>query len=203
MEEKNEVIKYFLKNIFEAKSAYEAWKMIFAAKSHNIVNQIMAERYVKIQNYHSKFFVLTQHAFLVMFTVLVCHVFDKRSDSFSLDKADDEEYKIFYNNNNIIIEKLKIIRHKIFAHRDIEVDPNEISIPSIDDLDKFFKNLEELYNKISLKINNSMAIFNAISLRDDIEHLYMNLERGENVRIKEIDIEWDWEKNDNRISKKI
>ncbi len=136
--------------------------------------------------------------------MLACHVFDKRSDSMSLEKVDKTLYNKFFNENKKVIDALKKARDNIFAHRNIQIDPKEIVIPSIDDLDNFFSNLEKLYNKLSSKIDNSSAWFdNVENLKREIELVYMNLDRGEMMRRKEIDIEWMWEKDPNKISDKI
>lgn len=110
----------------------------------------------------------------------------------------------FFNENKKVIDALKKARDNIFAHRNIQIDPKEIVIPSVDDLDNFFSNLEKLYNELSSKIDNSSAWFdNVENLKREIELVYMNLDRGEMMRRKEIDIEWMWEKDPNKISDKI
>lgn len=204
MEKKKTIIKYFLGNIFEAKSHYVGWKMIYHARSNGIVSKEMAERYVAIQKQAGSFFTLTERAFLISFVMLIGHVFDKRSDSMSLDKVDKTLYNKFFDENKKVIEALRKARNNIFAHRNIQIDPKEIIIPSVDDLNNFFSNLEKLYNELSSKIDNSSAWFdNVEDLKREIEFVYMNLDRGEIVRRKEIDIEWMWEKDPNKISDRI
>jgi hypothetical protein len=204
MDKKVETIKYFLTNIFEAKSTYEEWKMICFAKSSVIVGKELAENYVKIQNYHPQFFVTTERACLLTFVVLVCHAFDNRLDSFSLDKADKNDYKNFISQNKEVIDHLKKARNKIFAHRDIEIKPEDMTIPGVEKMDDFFKKLSELYSRISRKVDKSVATFdNASKIKNDIENLYMNLEKGESIRRKEIDINWLWKKDSNKISDKV
>lgn len=204
MSKEKTIVKYFLGNIFEAKSHYTAWKMICHARSIGIVSKEMAERYTAIQKQAGSFFILAERAYLISFVMMVCHVFDKRSDSMSLEKVDDDLYRLFFRKNKKVIEVLKKARNNIFAHRNIQIDPREIVIPSVDDLDNFFSNLEKLYNDLSSKIDNSSAWFdNVQNLKREIERVYMNLDRGEMQRKKEIDIEWMWEKDPNKISDKI
>ena len=204
MEKEKLIIKYFLGNIFEAKSYYTGWKMIYHARSIGVVSKEMAERYVAIQKQAGSFFPLTGRAFLISFVMLICHIFDKRSDSMSLEKVDKTLCNKFFNENKKVIEALKKVRDKIFAHRNIQIDPKEIIVPSVDDLDGFFGNLEKLYNELSSKIDNSSAWFdNVENIKREIELVYMNLDRGEMMRRKEIDIEWMWEKDPNKISDKI
>jgi len=202
---KEDILEYFLGNIFLSKSAYEAWKAICFAKSEGVVGKELSERYLKIQNCHAKFFGIVERSCLATFVVTICHAFDvNRTDSFSLDKADKDAYDNFFNENKGIINQLQRVRHKVFAHGGIRPQPEDYIIPPINELNPFFERLEKFYNLISNRINKSGAIFdNALEIKQDIENLYMNIDRGEGVRLKEIDIEWRWKQNDNKISKKI
>jgi len=196
-----EITDYFRSNIFEAFSAYNGWKMIFLSKSKGVVSNEMAERYVEIQKYHPQFFSLTERAFLVDFVLLILHSFDKRDDSFSLYKVNEKETEDFVENNKVVISKLKALRNKIFAHRDIYTNANDYQIPSAIDLDKFFDNLIIFYNKLTSKVDDSSTNFsNAKEIKQQIEFLFMNLYRGETMRKKEIDIKWKWTENNKKAS---
>jgi len=96
MEKEKLIIKYFLGNIFEAKSHYTGWKMIYHARSIGVVSKEMAERYTAIQKQAGSFFALTERGFLISFVMLTCHVFDKRPDSMSLGKVDKTLYNKFF-----------------------------------------------------------------------------------------------------------
>jgi len=196
-----EITDYFRSNIFEAFSAYNGWKMLFLSRSKGVVSNEMAERYVEIQKYHPQFFSLTERAFLIDFVLLILHSFDKRDDSFSLYKVNKKETDDFVKNNKIIISKLKALRNKIFAHKDIYTDASNYQIPSAIDLDNFFDNLIIFYNKLTSCVDDSSTIFsNAKEIKQQIELLFMNLYRGEAMRKKEIDIEWKWQKNNKKAS---
>lgn len=54
--DKKIITDHFRRNIFEAFSHYNAWKMIAYSKSSGVVSQKMAERYVLVQSYHNAFF---------------------------------------------------------------------------------------------------------------------------------------------------
>jgi hypothetical protein len=204
MEKEKSIIKYFLGNIFEAKSHYTGWKMIHHARSAGVVSKEMAERYVGIQKQAGSFFLIAERSFLIAFIVLISHAFDKRSDSMSLEKVDRNIFNKFFTENKKVISSLLKARNNIFAHKNMKIDLKEIIIPSVDDLDKFFSNLEEFFNKLSSKIDNSFTWFdNVEELKREIELMYMNLDRGEMMRRKEIDIEWAWEKDPGKISDKI
>ena len=195
------ITDYFRSNIFEAFSAYNGWKMIFLSRSKSVVSDEMAKRYLEIQRYHPQFFYLTERAFLVNFVLLILHPFDKREDSFSLYKVNEKETENFVENNNVVIKKLKNLRHKVFAHKDIHTDSSDYEIPSVIDLDDFFNKLIIFYNKLTFSVDDSSTIFfNAEEIRRQIELLFMNLYRGEAMREKEIDIEWMWERDNEKAS---
>lgn len=196
-----EIIDYFRSNIFEAISAYNGWKMIAYSKSKGVVSNEMAERYVEIQKYHSEFFVTTERAFLINFVILSLHSFDPRNDSYSLYQLDKKEAESFVRNNSKVITALRTLRNKLFAHRDIDAITSQYKIPPIIDLDQFFKNLVEFYNKLSNQVDKSSTIFsNAEEIKKHIELLFMNLYRGEAARKREIDVKWLWEENDKKAS---
>jgi len=198
---KKEIIDYFRSNIFEAISAYNGWKMIAYSKSKGVVSSKMAERYVEIQKYHSEFFITTERAFLINFVILSLHSFDPRDDSYSLYQVDKKETEIFVQNNNKVITDLRALRNKLFAHKDINASTSQYKIPSPIDLDQFFKNLVEFYNKLSHQVDRSSTIFsNAEEIKRHIELLFMNLYRGEAVRKREIDVKWLWEENNKKAS---
>ncbi|HNY36254.1 MAG TPA: hypothetical protein PLD14_01390 [Candidatus Pacearchaeota archaeon] len=184
--DKEDIIDYFLGNIFEAESAYYAWRTSkFIEKKESI------ERINKIRSLHAEFFSISTKALLIMWVILICHIDDKRDDSISLDKADKEGYKIFFEENKKIIEEIKKVRHKVFAHKEINDGIEKIMIPPIDELDCFFENLEKFYNELSYKIKKSSVIFdNAHDFDRYLEDLYANLERGEKLRIDEINKEY-------------
>jgi len=183
--EKENVIKYFLNNIFEAESAYYAWKA-----SAFVEDEKEKERVDKIRNIHPDFFTISTRALLIMWIVLICHIDDKRKDNISLDMINKNSYKIFFENNKDVIERIKRIRNKLFAHKSINED-KDIKIPPLEELDNFFKNLEVYYNKLNKEIRNSTADFgNAYEYDKKLNHLYSNIERGEKVRIDKIKKEY-------------
>ena len=85
-------------------------------------------------------------------------------------------------------------------------DPGSIlyKIPSVNDLDQFFKNLIVLYNELTRCVDRSVTSFdNATSIKNDIERVLQNLYRGESVRRLEYDIKCTWEENDQKASRVI
>ncbi len=184
--------------------AYTGWKAIRHARSSGVVTKEMAERYTSIQQYHPQFFGLVENSFLTSFVILVLHPFDKDLKAYSLFKVDQLKTEKFITDNKSILDALKNLRNKVFAHRDMEVTSSTIEnyqIPSVDSLDIFFANLMEFYNKLCEITDNSYTVFdNAKDVKYDIEELYMNLYRGEKTRNTETDIKWMWEEDKNKIS---
>lgn len=201
MDNIQETIKYFRHNIYSARSSYEAWKMIYYARSKNVVGDKMSKLYTDIQNYHNSFFATAETAFLTNFVILIHHVFEKRSDAMSLTRIDKEKYRQFYNNNQIIINEIKKTRDKIFAHKEKNI--NDLKIPSQERLEVFFNNIQDFYNEISNEKDSSTTWFDYNNLKYEIESLYKNLHRGENARLEEINVKYFWGHNENIISKKI
>lgn len=196
-----EITDYFRANIFESLSFYSAWKMLDYSKSTGVVSKEMAVRYVEIQNYHKSFFITTGRAHLIAFVIQTLHSFDRNENSYSLFKVDEKEVGQFLEQNSSVIKELRSVRNKVFAHKDSRGNPQKYKIPSLIRLDAFFKNLVELYNRLTRKVSNSTTMFdNAEGIKRDIELMFMNLYRGENIRLKEIDIEWLWEKDDSKAS---
>lgn len=199
-----EITDYFRANIFESIVAYSAWKMIFGSRSTGMMPPDMAEHYIKIQNYHSGFFPSVENAFLFQFVIKVLHSFDSRTDSFSLYVVDKVLTEKFVLENEKIINALKSVRNKIFAHRDISINQEtskNYTIPSMNDLDQFFNNLIEFYNSLTLIVDDSSTVFNnAYEIKKEIEFLFMNIQRGERARIEEINIKWKWQENGKKAS---
>lgn len=91
------------------------------------------------------------------------------------------------------------LRNKLFAHKDANL--GQFLVPPINELDQFFKNLISLYNELTATFDDFSTIFiNAEEVKHDLEYLFMNLYRGENVQKQEINIDWLWEKDSGKIS---
>jgi hypothetical protein len=190
-DEMRKAADYFRENIFEAKSAYTTWKKLAYSRAKKVVGRQLAEKYTEIQNYHGSYFTITQKSLLITWVVLICHCFEKRSDSFSIEKIAKKKYISFFNDNKGLIEQLLSARSKLFAHRNKNITPTSIKIPSIDKMDQFWIKIEGLYNSITLDFGMSETRFDgAESIKTDIENLYANLYRGEAARLAEIDVKY-------------
>lgn len=194
-----DIVKYFRSNIYISLSSYQIWKMVVYSRSSGVVSEELSKKYTEIQNYHPDFFAVSEHAFLFQFIIYSLHSFDKRNDVASLYKLDKEKTETFVKENDIVVQKLKKARNKIFAHKDLKTET--VEIPSIIDLDNFFENIISFYNDLTKNIEDSTTTFdNAKNVKYDVENLFMNLYRGEAVRKNETEIEWIWEKDDKKVS---
>ncbi len=198
---KKEITDYFRSNIFESLAAYTGWKIIKSSKSNGIVSQEMAERYVGIQEDYPNFFSLAEQAFLMQFVILSLHSFDSDTRSHSLYKVDEQKTKTFIQQNKSVLDGLFDLRNKLFAHKSATSGTSRYTIPWINDLDQFFKNLMAFYNELTGVVDDSSTIFsNAEKIKHDIEYLFMNLYRGKHSRKLENDIEWLWKKSNEKVS---
>lgn len=198
---KKEITDYFRSNIFESLAAYTGWKIIKSSKSNGIVFQEMAERYVSIQKDYPNFFNLAEQAFLMQFVMLSLHSFDSDTRSHSLYKVDEQKTKIFIQQNKKVLDTLFDLRNKLFAHKNATLGTSRFTIPSINDLDQFFKNLMAFYNELTAVIDDSSTIFsNAEEIKHDMEYLFMNLYRGEHTRKLTDDMKWSWEESKEKVS---
>jgi hypothetical protein len=197
---KKEITDYFRSNIFESLAAYTGWKIIKSSKSNGIVSKEMAERYVGIQKDYPNFFSLTEQAFLMQFVILSLHSFDSDTRSHSLYKVDEYKIKTFIQQNKDVLNRLFDLRNKLFAHKDATLETGRFTIPSINDLDQFFKNLMVFYNELTAVVDSSTIFSNAEEIKHDMEYLFMNLYRGEHSRKFEDNMEWSWEKSNEKVS---
>jgi hypothetical protein len=204
-----EAIKENLKSIggsiFEAKSAFTLWKGISYSRSTGVLPQALAEKYVDAQNNAPAFFTIAERSALIAFVLLSLHPVDTDTRSFSFFNIDKDKTNKFTEENKEVISSLKLVRNKVFAHKDSDVNErtqNSYTIPAIDQLEIFFENLAHFYNDFTRIYDSSSTDFDHApdDMLHQMDHLFMNISRGENVRLKEIDIECMWEMDSNKIS---
>ena len=193
-------LKALQDSLFEARSAYSLWKGIAYSRSSGVVPLKLAERYVEAQKTAPAFFTMAERSALISFVILILHPIDSDSRSFSLFNVDKEKTEIFIKENKKTVDDLRLVRNKVFAHKDS--DDTVKLIPSVERMDTFFENLISFYNTLTSKHTDSITDFDSScdNLMHEMDYMFMNLIRGENVRLKEIDIEWMWEKDPQNIS---
>jgi hypothetical protein len=198
------ITDYFRASIFDSYGAYSAWKMIRGSRSITILGKQMADKYVGVQKIHGDCFVVFEKALLFHFVVLVLHPFDTDPSATSLYKVDRKKTEEFVKANLELITNLKLLRNKVFAHKEYKCESDNThtyKVPSFDHLDNFFKSLIIFYNNITSEKLSSNTIFdNAPRIKTDIEYLLMNIDRGESVRKKEIEIKYGWKERDRKAS---
>lgn len=88
---------------------------------------------------YNEFFRFTPHAYLAAYVIYIAGVFDKRSDTISLMHLPDMakavghldgqgaiEVDALLASANPIVDKVKILRHKAFAHHDAHISYNDV-----------------------------------------------------------------------------
>lgn len=161
----------------------------------------MALRYIGIQKDYPNLFRNIERAFLTQFVILSLHSFDSDTRSHSLYKVDQQKTENFIKQNQKVLNTLFTLRNKLFAHKDSMPEMSRLAIPSMDDLDQFFRNLISFYNQLTAAVDDSMTMFsNAEEIKHDLEYLFMNLYRGEHSRGSETDTNWLWEKSKEKVS---
>ncbi|HET8581342.1 MAG TPA: hypothetical protein VFL98_02660 [Candidatus Paceibacterota bacterium] len=197
-QERDSVIEYFRTNLFETLQAYTAWKMLWDAKKIGIVPEQMTHKYVSILNIHHNAFAIFEHASAFMWVTMLLHAFDSDHRAMSLLKIDADAMAALKEEYSSELEKLKTQRDQFFSHRDI--DATLPQLPSIERTDELMRDLQGLYNKITKAHDSSSTIFNQDDMKHDIENMYWNIERGENIRQKEIEVKWKYRESGSLIS---
>ncbi len=102
--------------------------------------------------------------------------------------------------NKLVIDKIRKLRCKSIAHFD-KKQPINKTLPSFEKIDKFFINLEDFYNGLCGKIENSITYFKQDKdLKDNLEKVLQNLYVGEKNRLLGIEVECGWKDNHKKIS---
>lgn len=207
MDEKGKVdqhLKELMRSIFEAKQAYTIWKVIAYSRSTSVVSEELAHKYVEIQKTAPAFFIITERACLVTFVLFILQPFDRDGRAYSLLKIDREKTNAFEIKHADVFQSLKIVRDKLFAHKDEVKSETDFKaeLPPIEKLDAFLDELYGFYNSITHEIQNAATIFDASTddLLDEIEGLFINIARGDEMRRAEIDKRWRWLENDKKMS---
>jgi hypothetical protein len=115
---------------------------------------------------YNEFFRFTPHAYFVAYVIYVAGVFDGHSDTISLihlsvrtksaghlKGREAEEVDALLTTAKPIVDKVKILRHKAFAHRDARISYNEVFKLAAVKPDE----LREL-TEVALKIANKLCV---------------------------------------------
>jgi hypothetical protein len=98
-----------------------------------IVNAEKKAERESMVNDHADFFISTTESLLTSFCIITYRLYDKRNDVSSICKVLKlmekvnpnlkSELEIEINSHSEVIEKIRRLRHKVFAHRDLAVSP--------------------------------------------------------------------------------
>ncbi len=198
-----EAIDHFRLSIIDAKLSYTLFKSLYQSRAESIVGKQLFDKYFWVQKQHN-IFKLIEHNAVDVFIIKILHGFDKNNGALTLRDIDKKAYKKFIEKkeNKYILDKIKKLRDKSIAHFD-KKQPTDKQLPAFEKIDLFFGKLEKFYNSLCKKIENSVTIFEQDKdLKRELEKVLRNLYLGEKVRLLNIDMEWMWDKNPKKISKK-
>lgn len=188
--------------MLSALSAYHIWKWLKQAINiNNEGGEVVVKRHLEIINRHNAVFLQIMVSTYKSFVADLSIFFDSNSyETFSLKKfikaakdgnSDIEfegiEQKIINikRERNITISFLNELRNADVAHQELESKARSIVFEEIEDL---FLAVQEIINLISSEYNKSTSAWFHIEKEIDrqMEWIFNNLERGELIRLEEI-----------------
>ncbi|MBU4480248.1 hypothetical protein KKG48_02285 [Patescibacteria group bacterium] len=197
-----EAINHFRLSIIDAKLSYTLFKLLYQSRAESIVGKQLFEKYFWVQKQHN-IFKLIEHNAVEVFVVKILHGFDNNDNALTLRDIDEDAYAKFIEReeNKHILDKIRRLRRKSVAHFD-KKQPTDKKLPTFKEIDTFFINLQQFYNDLCGKIESSVTIFKQDEdLKRELEKVLKNLYVGEKIRLLNIELEYDWEKNPKKISK--
>lgn len=151
--------------------SYYIWKTLVFSRSVPEVGKELASENALIINSYLDFFIPTEHSHQKTFIIGLVKLFDKNSSTLSiagLIKEIKKNNSIFINQNTInyiekflkehiiIINGLKDIRDKQFAHTDKKIIKGEF-IPN--NVEILIDGVQEIFNKLSIDFDGSGTMF--------------------------------------------
>lgn len=181
--------------------SYHIWKWLEQSRNINIGNEFV-EKNLKILNRQPNFFHTVLRNSFYGFIIDLCMFFDKQAPSLSIDKiidkinlSPDEILKIctIRDSQNYQLKKLKDIRDKEVAHLDLNIDRTTTNTVLYTDIEKLFASVQEIFNIVTNNFDSSIWTWPHIepAVKREMELIFNNLERGENIRIEEINRKWE------------
>jgi HEPN superfamily AbiU2-like protein len=143
-------------HVIRARLFFDLWFYFESAETRPQIIDTMRD--------YNEFFRFTPHAYLVAYVIYIAGVFDGRGDTISLvhlpDRTKNAGYlkaqdaaEIEFATAKPIIDRVKILRHKAFAHRDAHISYNEVFQLAAVQPDQ----LREL-TEVALKIANKLLV---------------------------------------------
>jgi hypothetical protein len=183
-------LNHFRLSIIDAKLSYVLFKTLYQSRAENIVGKQLFDKYFWVQKQHGGFFTKIEHCAVVDFVIRILHGFDNDKQALTLKDIDEKAYAEFIKKYQQFIDKLKRLRDKSIAHFD-KKQPIEKKLPSFEQIDRFFTDLENFYNGLSGKIEDSKTTFEQDkNLKYEIEKVLQNLYVGEKNRLLNVELEY-------------
>lgn len=210
----NEIIEEYGKFIFRtttnimfsALSSYYVWKWLEQSRNINEVGEENAKRNVEIIKKYSyllhSVFYMSYKTFVIDLSIFFDS--EKYQESYSLNKLikildhklnlgeiDSLKEKILNikKRHGVTISLILELRNESVAHKSLNSNKSWIEYSKIEDL---FDGVQEIFNLISKYYDKSITVWDHIKgdVERDMKWVFDNLERGEKVRLDEIDKKW-------------
>lgn len=192
--------------MYSAVSAYYIWRHLGIAMNINNKGRAVAEKNVAILNDYGYFFHQIIPNTYKSFVADLAIFFDANKFEFSfsiekllaslIDKVSEAEIHTLKKEINKIKSKhgIKIslileLRNADVAHQEVLPRSRSINYSNIEEL---FSAVQEILNRLSRYHNNSFTVWDHLEDRidHDIQYIFNNLERGEKIRLEEIEQEY-------------
>lgn len=202
----SELFRITTDRMYSALNAFYIWKWLNLAINTNTKGKEYAEKNVSIINRHSDFFRQIIVSVYKSFVADLSIFFDseKYQESFSLGKlinvisfnvSEDELNNLRTKINEIKREHgvtIKLIielRDADVAHQEIRIQTRKINYLKAENL---FSAVQEILNILSVKYDGSVTSWGRIEedVNHEMEWIFDNLERGEIVRLREVEEKW-------------
>ena len=182
-------------------AAYQIWKWLEQSRNTNKDGIDKANDNVRLMNLQSGFFHSAIKGIFYVFVIDLCTFFDKQRPAVSIDKIinalnvgpeDKEKIEGIRKEQESNISKLKTLRDKTVAHSDFEFDPDTLGMVMYAETEELFKAVQEIFNLLSKNHDRSFWVWDHLDpqIKGEMEWLFENLKRGEAVRLKEIEDEY-------------
>lgn len=144
---KEQILEKLQSIVFEMRHNYCIWKELHLARSSGYNKDF--QRNIEVMNNFYELFEPIERSCLSSFVTDMVSVFDGNSRNMNFQFIDPDLTNKFLKDeqNSSILKKIKTVRNKIISHKDIK--QHFANIPSPQDMDEFWKRLEEFINEIS------------------------------------------------------
>lgn len=196
------------RRMYSAVKTYHIWKLLNESINIPTVGKEVAEKNVGIINWYGDFFHplfdSTRTSFIVDLAIFFDPIYKQYEDTFALDKLiatleqrmSPEEFILLKQeiekikrSHGVKISKILTFRNSIAVHQSTKPVDERMSY---EEFEQLFAAVQEILNLISKYFNNSYTVWEGMDteVKNDFERVLANLERGERVRLEEIEKEY-------------